>query len=128
MFSQTDNFVPQVVLCSVNVQHNCAAHGCDDSAHVARFAEREHIGVRAAVSHREKGDLLLNTFQMRSACFIQRLRLEREPLDRDKAIHEGAQAEIDARKASEASAQRRPSHAQAAVSSRLAQLSMSTPS
>ncbi len=87
-----------MLICPANVQHNCAAHACSDSASIPRFAERERIGTRSAIAHREKADLLLNTFQMRNARYIQQLRLEREPLDREAAIFEGAQFEIDTQK------------------------------
>ncbi|KAI0363137.1 hypothetical protein BV20DRAFT_958926, partial [Pilatotrama ljubarskyi] len=57
---------------------------------------------RAALTHNEPHDVLLNTFQMRSAVHLQQLRHIPQPLNRDHAILTGARAEIDAQKASAA--------------------------
>ncbi|RPD56808.1 hypothetical protein L226DRAFT_513548 [Lentinus tigrinus ALCF2SS1-7] len=90
---------PKTIICAVNVQHNCAAHMCTDNARNPRFSERERIASQPAMLHREPADRLLNTNQMRNARYVQQLRLEREPLDRENAILTGAQAEIDGQKA-----------------------------
>ncbi|KAI0357218.1 hypothetical protein OH77DRAFT_1495041 [Trametes cingulata] len=72
---------PKDVLCTVNVQHNCAAHGCGDTGRTAVFQERERAAsTRATV--------------MRSAVHLQQLRRAQDPLDREKAILAGARAEI----------------------------------
>ncbi|KAI1783686.1 hypothetical protein LXA43DRAFT_977008 [Ganoderma leucocontextum] len=92
------------ILCTMNVQHNCAGHSCTDTARVPVFQERERAHARAAIAHREKGDLILNLFQMRNARHLQRFRIEPQPLVREHAILEGAKAEIDTRKSQKAAA------------------------
>lgn len=81
------------------MQHNCAAHGCDDSARVPVFQEQERIatGERHAIRHHVPDDVILNTSQMRDARYVQQFRLVAPPLDREVAIFTGAKAEIDAR-------------------------------
>ncbi|KAI9067151.1 hypothetical protein FKP32DRAFT_1557913, partial [Trametes sanguinea] len=60
------------VLCTVNVQHNCAAHGCSGDGQTAVYQERERAAHgRASVLHRERADVVLNTFQMRNAVNLQ---------------------------------------------------------
>ncbi|KAI6137814.1 hypothetical protein BKA82DRAFT_4486738 [Pisolithus tinctorius] len=87
------------VICCVNVQHNCAGHGCTGSSTVSVYEEREKTTKTAKrIEHREPLDLILNTAQMRNACHVQRFRTPVQQLDRDWAIHTGAAAEFNAQK------------------------------
>ena len=62
---------------------------------MAIVQEREQsLQTRAAVEHREKDDVMLNTFQMRSAIHVQRYRANTTPLDCDQAIQDGIQEEL----------------------------------
>lgn len=87
------------MLCAVNLQHNCAQHGCTDEAEAPVYEEREHVAARSAILHRQPTDLLLNTFQMRDARFVQLFRAAPGPIDREHAIMEGVRSEIDLQKA-----------------------------
>ncbi|KAI6137573.1 hypothetical protein BKA82DRAFT_4335007 [Pisolithus tinctorius] len=83
------------VICCVNVQHNCAGHGCTGSSTVSVYKEREKTTKTAKrIEHCEPLDLILNTAQMRNACHVQRFRTPVQQLDRDWAIHTGAAAEF----------------------------------
>ncbi|KAI0754107.1 hypothetical protein C8Q80DRAFT_346349 [Daedaleopsis nitida] len=92
---------PESILCTVNVQHNCAGHGCDDSGTMPMFQERERVdtSTRAAIRHIEPQDIMLNTAQMRDAKHVQVFRITPNPLERDYAVFAGAKAEIDTRNA-----------------------------
>ncbi|KDQ25284.1 hypothetical protein PLEOSDRAFT_1027446, partial [Pleurotus ostreatus PC15] len=89
------------ILCTVNVQHNCAANGCTESGVRAIYQEREATArMKPTVVHQgPTDDLILNTAQMRDAVWIQYFRIPTAPLDRANAILHGAQAEIDSRTA-----------------------------
>lgn len=95
LYSEVLTSLKQEVLCLVNVQHNCAAHACTDTGRAALYQERERATSKAVISHRDKGDLLLNTFQMRNSPLLQLFRQEPEALNRDESILLGAQAEVD---------------------------------
>ncbi|EIW86698.1 hypothetical protein CONPUDRAFT_69138 [Coniophora puteana RWD-64-598 SS2] len=83
------------VVCSVNVQHNCAAQSCSDSG-VEHVREEREVSdrTRRVIVHRVPDALVLNTAQMRDAIHVQRYRLSPEPIDREHAIKTGAEAEI----------------------------------
>ncbi|KAF9232535.1 hypothetical protein BU15DRAFT_90631 [Melanogaster broomeanus] len=87
------------LLCTVNVQHNCAAHQCRDTAFSTIFEEREATSkTKVAIEHQSPDDLVLNTTQMRDAIHVQSFRTQAECLDREWAIHAGATAEVEAQK------------------------------
>lgn len=83
----------------MNLQHNCAQHGCTDEAEAPVYEEREHVAARPAILHRQPTDLLLNTFQMRDARFVQLFRAPPSRIDPEHAIMEGVRAETDMQKA-----------------------------
>lgn len=88
------------MLCTVNVQHNCARNRCDTSATAPVFQERERTTMtRAAIRHTQPRDVILNTMQMRDARYLQPLARAAQRLDRNAMILAGAHAEFEARKA-----------------------------
>ncbi|XP_006464096.1 hypothetical protein AGABI2DRAFT_120883 [Agaricus bisporus var. bisporus H97] len=90
---------PKDILCTVNFQHNCSAHGCTTEEMLVVYQEREGTSQRqAAIRHRVPDNLILNTSQMRDATLLAQFRLQPAPLDRNEAILEGARFEIDMRK------------------------------
>ncbi|KIJ57691.1 hypothetical protein HYDPIDRAFT_44970, partial [Hydnomerulius pinastri MD-312] len=98
--SQGWKLVPaSALLCAVNVQHNCAANGCTDTAFITVREEREATSkTEKRIEHRSLDDLVLNTAQMRDAIYVQQFRIQAQQLDREQAIHAGAAAEIEAQK------------------------------
>ncbi|THH26571.1 hypothetical protein EUX98_g7617 [Antrodiella citrinella] len=87
------------LLCTVNVQHNCAVHGCDLSAHRPVFQERvETQFTRAATAHRLPHDLVLNTAQMRDAVLLQKFRIASADLEMDSVVTASVAREINAEK------------------------------
>ncbi|KAJ3867820.1 hypothetical protein EV359DRAFT_33661 [Lentinula novae-zelandiae] len=93
---------PQNVLCPVDTQHNCAGNNCDLSKFRAVRQERELTEHRLPRTHHHNDtehQRLLNTNQMRSGVFVQRLRPTIPPLDPDLMISEGATREIQAQMA-----------------------------
>ncbi|THH23057.1 hypothetical protein EUX98_g8121 [Antrodiella citrinella] len=83
------------LLCTVNVQHNCASHGCDLSAHRPVFQERvETQFTRAATAHRFPRDLVLNTAQMRDAVLLQPFRIPSTALNMDDIVTASAAREV----------------------------------
>ncbi|KAF9233611.1 hypothetical protein BU15DRAFT_66415, partial [Melanogaster broomeanus] len=78
----------QSLLCSVNVQHNCAANSCTDAAFATVYEEREATSKKGKrMEHRSLDDVVLNTAQMRDAIYVQQFRMRADQLDRDQAIH-----------------------------------------
>ncbi|KAF8824027.1 hypothetical protein HHX47_DHR9000094 [Lentinula edodes] len=93
---------PQNILCPVDTQHNCAGNNCDLSNFHAVRQERElteHRLPRTCHHNDTEHQRLLNTNQMRSGVFVQRLRPTIPPLDPDLMISEGATREIKAQMA-----------------------------
>jgi hypothetical protein len=83
------------IVCIVNVQHNCAANKCTNNGRQFIRQERETtIQTRAHIQHINEDDVILNTTQQRSAELISQFRVEVPPIDRKKAIHDGAAAKI----------------------------------
>ncbi|KAJ7435966.1 hypothetical protein B0H11DRAFT_2256623 [Mycena galericulata] len=76
------------VLCTVNVQHNCDAHGCGATGFSYVYQEREETtNTRPLIVHvGQQNDLLLNTGQMRDAASIQPYRINSPALDTDAVI------------------------------------------
>ncbi|KAJ3966306.1 hypothetical protein EV361DRAFT_809262 [Lentinula raphanica] len=94
---------PTDVLCHINVQHNCAGNDCDLSDTRIVREERENTGKTVPrTSHYNPSDLLLNTNQMRSGIYLQRLHPSLPPVDSEDAILSGATRELQEQKASKA--------------------------
>ncbi|KAI6025629.1 hypothetical protein F5J12DRAFT_715644, partial [Pisolithus orientalis] len=52
----------QAVICCVNVQHNCAGHGCTGSSTVSVYEEHEKMTKTVKwIEHHDPLDLILNT-------------------------------------------------------------------
>ncbi|EJD48322.1 hypothetical protein AURDEDRAFT_26746, partial [Auricularia subglabra TFB-10046 SS5] len=63
---------PQDVLCTVNVQHDCASHNCTTTGTRAIVQERQQTrNAVAIVAHSANDDWILNTGQMRDARYVQ---------------------------------------------------------
>ncbi|KAI5996461.1 hypothetical protein F5J12DRAFT_697069, partial [Pisolithus orientalis] len=62
----------QAVICCVNVQHNCAGHGCTGSSTVLVYKEHEKMMKTVKwIEHHKPLDLILNTAQMCDASHVQ---------------------------------------------------------
>ncbi|KAJ7914195.1 hypothetical protein B0H13DRAFT_1567280, partial [Mycena leptocephala] len=61
------------ILCTINMQHNCAVHECADTGFRRIYQERQATEqTRPMIAHGgPKLDLLLNTCQMRDAVNLQ---------------------------------------------------------
>ena len=114
-------YIHQDILCTVNLQHCCAAHNCEATESV--FVRQERVltdNTKAVVSHHHPQDLILNTAQMHDAFVLNGLRYHPNPsqIGLDQAIEVGAALEVDARKraterASETQGRGRGGHARA---------------
>ncbi|KAH7923808.1 hypothetical protein BV22DRAFT_1105892 [Leucogyrophana mollusca] len=94
--------LPNDIICSINVQHNCAANGCTDDGLTTVYEEREATAKKQRrIEHHHIEDLMLNTAQMRDAVHVQRFRIQADDLDREQAILHGAASEIEGRKLKE---------------------------
>jgi hypothetical protein len=91
----------QDLLCTVNIQHNCAEQECKAVGHQSVYQECQlTTQTRPIVIHnRADNDLVLNTAQMRDAIHIQRFRISSEILDMDGIVHESAVKGLAALKA-----------------------------
>ncbi|KAF7333089.1 hypothetical protein MVEN_02374000 [Mycena venus] len=71
------------ILCTVNVQHNCAMHECGPTGFRYVYQEREATQqTRPMITHvGPKDDLLLNTCQMRDAVNLQPFRINSPVFD-----------------------------------------------
>ncbi|KAF7346896.1 hypothetical protein MVEN_01441800 [Mycena venus] len=71
------------ILCTVNVQHNCAMHECGPTGFRYVYQEREATQqTRPMIAHvGPKDDLLLNTCQMRDAVNLQPFRINSPVFD-----------------------------------------------
>jgi hypothetical protein len=91
----------QDILCTVNVQHNCAKHQCTttDVRHI--YQERERIEQTSPmVSHMQHPeDIMLNTAQMRDAAHVQVFRLRSPNLDAESIVTASAAREVALQKA-----------------------------
>lgn len=97
------------MICTVNVQHNCAGQGCDSSDRADVYEEREKSARTVARTHHFNAtDIMLNTAQMHDAVHVQRFRMAANPLDRETAIMQGAQFEVDSRKRTKAGKSAQP--------------------
>jgi len=87
------------LLCTVNVQHNCAVHGCDLSAYRRVWQERVQTELtQPIVAHRAPNDMVLNTAQMRDAVLLQRFRIPSSVLILDDIVTASVAREIQAEK------------------------------
>ncbi|KAJ7863811.1 hypothetical protein B0H14DRAFT_2348797, partial [Mycena olivaceomarginata] len=92
------------ILCTVNVQHNCAVHECADTGFRRIYQERQATEqTRPMIAHGgAKLDLLLNTCQMRDAVNLQPFRINSPVLDSettDKIIESSILREVQQKKA-----------------------------
>ncbi|KAJ7475262.1 hypothetical protein B0H11DRAFT_1728095, partial [Mycena galericulata] len=89
------------VLCTVNVQHNCNAHGCDTSSFRYVYQECQiTLQTRPVVVHAGPADdLLLNTGQMRDAINVQPFRMNSNTLDSNAVITASVIREFEEQKA-----------------------------
>ncbi|KAJ7606697.1 hypothetical protein FB45DRAFT_765011, partial [Roridomyces roridus] len=73
------------VLCTVNAQHNCAAHNCTDTGTRLVYQERvKTTHTQPWIAHSGlPTDLLLNTGQMRDAVHLQQYRIDSPVLDEE---------------------------------------------
>ena len=96
-FDGINNYaLTQEVICVVNVQHNCAGHGCDTSARWSVRQERELTSnVQSQMKHYQTKDVILNTSQMCSQKHLHRFRSVPVALDEDMAILSGATRELE---------------------------------
>jgi hypothetical protein len=88
------------LLCTVNIQHNCAQHKCQASGNQPVYQERQQTmhTVKAIQHLNQPNDLILNTAQMRDAVHLQKFCLTSEPLDLEDVIMASAAREIKGRK------------------------------
>ncbi|KAI0737866.1 hypothetical protein BC629DRAFT_1687266 [Irpex lacteus] len=86
----------QTLVCSVNVQHNCANNGCDLSDTRTVYLEREQQAERAAaVHHLNPDDLVLNTAKMRDARFVQTFAISPPDVNLDSVLVAACRAEFN---------------------------------
>ncbi|KAJ3859245.1 hypothetical protein EV359DRAFT_86638 [Lentinula novae-zelandiae] len=91
---------PTEILSQVNVQHNCARNSCDLSNSRVVREERENTEkTLPRTRHYNLSDLLLNTNQMHSGIYLQRLHPSIPPLDQEQVILTGATRELEEQKA-----------------------------
>jgi predicted ABC-class ATPase len=89
------------LLCTVNVQHNCAEQHCKATGHRDIYQERQlTTHTQPTVAHnRVPNDLVLNTAQMQDAIHVQGFRITSESLDLDDIVHQSAVNELSALRA-----------------------------
>ncbi|KAH8081293.1 hypothetical protein BXZ70DRAFT_1068335 [Cristinia sonorae] len=111
------------ILCTVNVQHNCAAHQCDLSGQRPIFQERVRTQqTQAAISHSVPTDLVLNTAQMRDAALLQPFRIDSPVLDTEAIIMASVAREIKVQSATRKHISAGPSKPPRSASLRVATL------
>ncbi|THH18949.1 hypothetical protein EUX98_g8870 [Antrodiella citrinella] len=98
-----DFLPPQNILCTANVQHQCAKFECEDSAFVFIRQERQLSDqTRPVIEHKEAQHLVLNTARMRDAVHMNLMYNQVDPQTIDHSLEEavtaGVAAVIDARK------------------------------
>ncbi|KAJ7641154.1 hypothetical protein FB45DRAFT_1124604 [Roridomyces roridus] len=87
------------IKCTVNVQHNCADHGCKPSRSKKVYQEREETSERdLALDHHSTSDCIVNTGQMRDAAVLQPFRAPLQRLAREDEIRSAAELEFQARR------------------------------
>ncbi|KAL1722272.1 hypothetical protein EV715DRAFT_193061, partial [Schizophyllum commune] len=93
----TGNFLlvkADVLMCTANVQHNCAANQCDLSATKLVYLEREFLEYASATRHYNEDDIILNTAKMRDGRWIQLFAHVPMPLDRATVVREAVAKEL----------------------------------
>ena len=87
----------QDIICTINTQHECERHNCQNTAFRFVFQERTKTSHKVpVVEHRGSLDqFILNTGQMRDAKHVQKLRIPSQPLDFDTTVHESAAKAVD---------------------------------
>jgi hypothetical protein len=91
-------------LTTANVQHRCAEHLCQTSG--STFIQQErHVTTltKPALSHKNPGDLILNTARMRDSALFTQFRKSDffNAMDMETSILQGATNEINMRKATQ---------------------------
>ncbi|KAI0751777.1 hypothetical protein C8Q80DRAFT_1099078 [Daedaleopsis nitida] len=90
----------QDLICTVNVQHNCAHHKCTDSD-LRPVRQERQVTEQTTRRVRHTGDiddLILNTAQMQDARYVQKFRLPAPILDQNTVILKAVQDAIDTQK------------------------------
>ncbi|VDB83188.1 unnamed protein product [Peniophora sp. CBMAI 1063] len=96
---------PSAIVCTLNVQHNCADNRCDLSNTREEHHEREAAGTfKAAIRHFHTDDLILNAAQMRNAYRVAELRVDGPSLDRVAATTPAIEREFVAQRKRKAAA------------------------
>ncbi|KAJ3844653.1 hypothetical protein F5878DRAFT_706070 [Lentinula raphanica] len=88
---------PEMIQCTVNVQHDCDHNNCQLERIAPVYQERKKTSqLKAVIVH--KGDLsdrVLNTAQMRDAKFVQKFRIMSDNLALDHVLEHSATREWD---------------------------------
>ncbi|KAF8480670.1 hypothetical protein JB92DRAFT_3133082 [Gautieria morchelliformis] len=94
----------QALVCTVNIQHNCARNECQSSGTRVVIQERERTAhtVPQVEHHGDLRDYVFNVCQMRDAIHIAHFRGPWPSLNREDIIHAGAAMEVAARTATRA--------------------------
>ncbi|KIM36126.1 hypothetical protein M413DRAFT_31880 [Hebeloma cylindrosporum] len=97
-------FTPAELVCTVNVQHDCASSQCGPTGVQHVYQERHRTNTtRPVIMHTKNPDsLMLNTAQMRDAIHVQRFRIPAGGLSSEDILKTSAEAELSSRKASPA--------------------------
>ncbi|KZV90434.1 hypothetical protein EXIGLDRAFT_649329, partial [Exidia glandulosa HHB12029] len=110
--STWDVFASNDVLCTVNVQHNCAKEKCKATSHLVVQQERQTSQqTRPVIAHTGTSNWILNLGQMRDAAVLQQVAIPQPRLDMDACIESGIQRELASRKDTESAAAKKSSAA-----------------
>ena len=95
------SFVVQDLLCTINVQHDCASSRCGPTGVQHVYQERHRTETtRPVIMHTNNPDsMMLNTAQMRDALHLQKFRVPSGGLQSDDILKTSAEAELSSRKA-----------------------------
>lgn len=84
----------QLILCSINAQHNCARNKCTLTAPRSQRVERETVeSASLGVDHVNPTDLILNTAKMRDAKYIQLFAYNPDLLDTESLVQRACEIE-----------------------------------
>jgi hypothetical protein len=94
-------FVVQDLLCTINVQHDCASSRCGPTGVQHVYQERHRTETtRPIIMHSNNPDLMmLNTAQMWDVLHLQKFRIPSAGLQSDDILKTSAEVEISSRKA-----------------------------
>ncbi|KZV84575.1 hypothetical protein EXIGLDRAFT_842094 [Exidia glandulosa HHB12029] len=97
--SRWDVFASSDVLCTVNVQHNCAKQKCKATHQVVVQQERQASQqTRPVLAHTGNTDWILNLAQMRDAAVLRQVAIPQPRLDMDECIEVGVKRELASQK------------------------------